>query len=293
MTRIIRAEAERIEEGRAEATRYPSNPSSPPRPDRLRWLVYALVGGAAVVVLVVLVVLAITGGFGGGSGSPVAQAGATQAASTGVPAVLPTDVVATVGSTSISKLRFDQRAADFEAQYASQIPDKNSQPDKYKLFRQDVLEYVITYELASQKAEQLKITVTDQDVQTWIDSIIKDAFSGDQAGFDASLKQQGMTLDQLKRSYKESTLFQKVYDQVTKDVTTIPDSDIQAQYDAHTRDSYAGKSLAEVREAIKSTLLDARRKEAWQKWIEQARAELGVTYADGWKPAGTTGTLLP
>jgi hypothetical protein len=74
-----------------------------------------------------------------------------------------------------------------------------------------------------------------------------------------------MTLDQLKRSYKESALFQKVYDQVTKDVTAIPDSDTQ----------------------------DARRKEVWQKWIEQARAQSGVTYADGWKPTGTTGTLLP
>jgi hypothetical protein len=262
---IIRAEAERIEEGRAQATRYPSNPSSPPRSGRPRRLVYALVGGAAAVVLVVLVVLAITGGFGGASGSPVAPDGATQTTGTGVSTVRPEDVVATVGGTLMSKQQLDQRVADFEAQYAGQIPNKNTQPDQYKLFRQDVLEYMITYELASQKAQQLNITVTDQDVQTWIDSIVKDAFGGDQAGFDASLEQQGMTLDQLKRSYKESALFQKVYDQVTKDVTAIPDSDTQ----------------------------DARRKEVWQKWIEQARAQSGVTYADGWKPTGTTGTLLP
>ena len=248
-------EAEGIQEGQAEATRYPSNPSSPPRSGRPRRLVYALLGGAAVVVLVVLVVLAITG----------TQPGGTQTASTGLPGVLTADVVATVGGTPISKQQFDQRVADFEAQYAGQIPDKNTQPDRYKLFRQEVLEYMITYELASQKARQLDITVTDQDVQMWIDSVIKDAFGGDQAGFDASLKQQGMTLDQLKRSYKESTLFQKVYDQVTKDIATVPDSGAQ----------------------------DARRKAAWQEWIERARAESGVTYADGWKPTGTTGTLLP
>ena len=231
---IIRAEAERIVQGRAEATRYPSSPPSPPRSHRPRWLPYALAGGVVVVALVVLIVLAATGGFGGGSGAPAVQAGA---ASTGVPGVLSADAIAAVGGTSISRRQLDQRAADFEAIYAGQIPNKTSDPAKYKLFQQAVLEYMITYELVSQKAQQLNITVTDQDVQTWIDSIIKEAFSGDQAGFDASLQQQGITVDQLKRSYKESALFQKVYAQVTKDITTVPDSDILAYYNAHTGDT--------------------------------------------------------
>lgn len=265
LIRIMRAEAERIEEGRAEVTRYPSNPSAPPRSRRPGWLVYALVGGAAAVMLVVVVVLATIEGFGDGPGLAVTQTGATQTASTGVPGVPPADVVATVAGTSISKRQFDQRVADFEAQYAGQIPDKKSAPDRYKLFRQDVLEYMITYELASQKAQQLSITVTDQDVQTQIDTILKVSFSGDQIKFDDALKQQGITMDQFKQSYKESTLFQKVYDEVTKDVTTVPDS----------------------------TLLDAKQKEAWQEWIEQAKAASGVTYADGWKPTATTGTILP
>ncbi len=263
--RMIRVEAERIDGGRAQATRYPSNPSSPPRSGRPRRLVYALVGGGAAFLLVVLVVLATIGAFGSSSGAPVTRPGAAHTASSGVSDVVPEDVVAAVGGTLIVKQQFDQRVADFEAQYASQIPDKSTQPDRYKLFRQDVLEYMITYEVVAQKARQLNIAVTDQDVQTWVDSVVKDAFSGDQARFDASLKQQAMTLDQLKRSYKESTLFRKVYDQVTNEIATVPD----------------GQTL------------DARRKEVWQKWIEQARVESGVTYADGWKPTGTTGTLVP
>ncbi len=137
---------------------------------------------------------------------------------------VPSGAVAKVGGTAITQEEFDQRIADFEAQYAGQIPDKTSDPAGYKQFQQDVLEYMITYQLASQKAEELKITVADDEVQKQIDSVLADSFAGDQAKFDDALKQQGITMDQLKLSYKESMLLQKVYDEVTKDVTTVADN---------------------------------------------------------------------
>ena len=149
---------------------------------------------------------------------------------------LPKDAVARVGSVIITQKAFDARTADFEAQYAGQVPDKTTDPASYKAFQQDVLEYMITYELATQAAKDLKLTITDADVQKQIDSILTSTFGGDQTKFDAALQQQGMTLDQLKASYKESMLLQKVYDEVTKNVTTVADTDIQAYYDAHKSD---------------------------------------------------------
>ena len=121
-------------------------------------------------------------------------------------------------------------------------PTRPPIPTNYKLFQQDVLEYMITYQLASQKAKELKITVTDAEVQTQIDSIKTSSFGGDQTQFDAALKQQGITLDQLKQSYKESMLLQKVYDEVTKNVTTVPDADIQAYYNAHKTDYFVDET---------------------------------------------------
>jgi parvulin-like peptidyl-prolyl isomerase len=158
---------------------------------------------------------------------------------------LPKDAVAKVGSFIITQKAFDQRVADFEIQYAGQVPNKTTDPANYKLFQQDVLEYMITYQLASQAAPAMKITVTDADVQTQIDSIKTSTFGGDQAQFDAALKQQGITLDQLKASYKESMLLQKVYDQITKTVTTVPDSEISAYYNSHKSDYF----VAETRSA--------------------------------------------
>ncbi len=135
---------------------------------------------------------------------------------------LPKSAVAKVGDNVITQKAFDQKVADFEAQYAGQIPDKSTDPDTYKAFQQDVLEYMVTYEMASQKAEELKLAVTDEEVQKEIDSILQQSFAGDQAKFDDALKQQGMTMEQLKQSYKESMLLQKVYDEVTKDVSHSP-----------------------------------------------------------------------
>ena len=155
---------------------------------------------------------------------------------------LPKSAVAKVGNNVITQKEFDQRVADFEAQYAGQIPDKSTDPEAYKQFQRDVLDYMVTYDIASQKATDLKITVTDEEVQKEIDSVLQQSFGGDQAQFDAALKQQGITMDQLKLSYKESKLLQKVYDEVTKDVTTVPDTDIQAYYDAHKTDYFVDET---------------------------------------------------
>ena len=155
---------------------------------------------------------------------------------------LPKDAVAKVGSIIITQQAFDERIADFEAQYAGQIPDKETDAAQYKVFQQDVLEYMITYELASQASTGMKITVTDADVQTELDKVKTSTFGGDQAQFDAALKQQGITLDQLKRSYRESMLLQKVYEEVTKSVTTVPDTDIQAYYDAHKTNYFVAET---------------------------------------------------
>lgn len=155
---------------------------------------------------------------------------------------LPDNAVAKVGQTYITQEQFDTRVADFEAQYAGQIPDKASDPDGYKEFQRDVLDYMVTYEVAKQKAPSFNVTVTDEEVQKEIDTILTSSFGGDQAQFDAALAAQNMTLDQLKLNYSESTLLQKVYEEVTKDITTVDDADIAAYYEAHKSGYFTDES---------------------------------------------------
>ncbi len=103
---------------------------------------------------------------------------------------------------------FDARVADFEKQYAGYIPDEASDPEGYKEFTADVLDYMITYQVVLQKSGDLGISVSDEDVQTELDSILNDTFGGDQTQFDAALEAQNITLEQLRVNFKESMLMQ-------------------------------------------------------------------------------------
>ena len=99
-----------------------------------------------------------------------------------------------------------------------------------------------------------------------------------------------MTLDQLKSSYRESMLMQKVYDKVTESITTVPEEDIAAYYEEN-KDYYVVDeqyTVEEVKEDITSTLLSKLQSEAWDKWIQATKVELGVTYREGMEPATST-----
>ena len=95
-------------------------------------------------------------------------------------------------------------------------PTRATDPAGYKQFQQDVLEYMITYQLASQKAQELKITVTDAEVQKEIDSSSQTSLRRRPGQVRRRPQAAGHHPGPAQASYKESMLLQKVYDEVTK-----------------------------------------------------------------------------
>jgi parvulin-like peptidyl-prolyl isomerase len=150
---------------------------------------------------------------------------------TGCGGDLPSGTVAKVGDATITQEQFDVKMKEIVAQLKEQAPDKAADPAGYKLLEQKVLDYMVTLKIAEAKAQSLKVTVTDKDVQDQVDQA-KAMFGGDQAKFDAALKQENITLEQLKASYRERSLLTKVAEAVTADVT-IADSELQKYYDAN------------------------------------------------------------
>lgn len=169
---------------------------------------------------------------------------AVLAAGCGSASKLPSSDMAKVGKVIITTAQFNQRVADFEKQYAGQVPDQTSDPSGFKDFQRSVLDYMVTYQIVVEQSAALKISVTDQEVQAQVDSIVKSSFSGDQTKFDAALKQQNITLDELKSSYREQLLLQKAYDEVTKSLTdsSVTQAEIQAYYDANKASYYTAET---------------------------------------------------
>jgi parvulin-like peptidyl-prolyl isomerase len=169
---------------------------------------------AAGVVVLLMALLGLLLGCGGGGG-----------------AKLPSDAMAQVGTVTITQSQYDKKLAELEKQLGSQVPNKQTQAAEYKIFQQQVLDYMVTLEIAKQKQASLKVSVTDAQIQAQIDQI-KAMFGGDEAQFAAALKQQNLTLEELKVNLQEQMLVQGLITAVTVDAT-VPAAAAQAYYDAH------------------------------------------------------------
>ena len=93
-------------------------------------------------------------------------------------------------------------------------------------------------------ADDLKLTVTDKEIQDRIDQIKKQYFAGSQAKLDAQVKAQGYTTETLHDSIRAALLSDKIAAAVTKDAK-VTDADItdvlqrsqDAGPDLHARES--------------------------------------------------------
>ncbi len=143
----------------------------------------------------------------------------------------PSDAMAVVGQNIITQAQFDARLAEIEKQYPGRVPTKDGDPAAYKEFQTLILNYLVEVGVVQQEAVNMNISVTDEEVQAQIDGI-KQWYMGDDAQFEAALKEQNLTLDVLKRSLREQELTRKVFAEVTKDATVSADQ-VQAYFDSH------------------------------------------------------------
>lgn len=212
------------------------------------------------------------------------------------------EFAAKVGNTTIANEEFAARLAEFETQYQGSVPDKEEFPEEYLAFQQSVLEYLVRIEVVKQKAEELGVNVSDEDVQAEIDAILQNSYGGDQAAFDAALKESNLTVDLLKRNYKEQMLMQAAFDTVTKDAT-VTSQEIDVYYNENLASFYqdetrtashilitpgSGADTAETAPdagTAATTTTTAVTEEDWSKALataEEVRAEIeaGLSFAD-------------
>ena len=103
----------------------------------------------------------------------------------------------------------------------------------YETAKSDAVNALVQAYERQAKAATLGINVTDKQVQTELDKIIKQNFANSPAKYKASLKTEGIT-DAFVRFYyvKTPLIGEKLYANITKGVTVSP-SDIAAYYAAH------------------------------------------------------------
>ena len=97
------------------------------------------------------------------------------------------------------------------------------------------MQYLVQETELEQKAKDMGVAVTDKDVTKRLAQIKQQYFGGDEKKYQAQLKSQGLTEEQIKQDLHAQILSEKLYNKVTANVK-VTDKDIAAYYAQHKSD---------------------------------------------------------
>lgn len=165
---------------------------------------------------------------------------------------LPEGAVAQVGVNLISEDLLNAMLTAYED--AGKAPDKGSQGQQYTLFKQKCTEYLVHLEVIYQKAAQYGVTVTEEEVTARVEQI-RGMFLGDEAKFNDAIAQQGLTVERMRESIRQSLWFEKMKAAVTAQVT-VREEEVRSFYEEH-KSEYVQDESRVVRHILISPFLDA------------------------------------
>jgi parvulin-like peptidyl-prolyl isomerase len=191
-------------------------------------------------------VAALAAGCGGSSGSSSGSGGSSESSNLGA------GVVAVVGGQKVTQLQLNDVLAFAKAQYKSQgqtFPAVGS--PTYKQVQDRALDYLTQRAELDQKAKQLGIVITNQEINQRLEQLKKQSFGGSEKRYEAQLKKQGFTDQQVRDEVIRPPLLSAA---LTKKITssiTISDADLRAYYDQHSQ-NYAQPQTRQVEHILVS-----------------------------------------
>ena len=169
---------------------------------------------------------------------------------------VPADAVAVVAGTPVTRTDLSSLLARAQKTYVAQ---KRAFPKagtaEYQALQTQAVAFLVQRAEYSNRAADLKLTVTDKEIADRIAQIKQQSFGGSQAKLDAQLKAQGYTQDSLKADIKAQLLSEKLYVAVTKDAQ-VSDADI-AKYYSQNKSQYQTGESRDVRHILVKTKAEA------------------------------------
>jgi len=157
---------------------------------------------------------------------------------------VPANAIAIVGNEPITIASFDALMSQAEAQYTSAgkvFPAVGSK--SYQALKDKAVAYLVQRSAIIQQAEKLGVKVTEAEVNTSLKQVITQQFKGSKAKYQAELKKEKLTEQQVKVRLRENLIDQKAYTKLTENVT-ISDKEIKDYYKAHKSSYEVGTSRA-------------------------------------------------
>jgi foldase protein PrsA len=163
---------------------------------------------------------------------------------------VPSDAIAEVGSTPVTKADFDGLMTVACARYKSQgqaCPQVGT--PTYTSLRDSAVSFLVQQVELTQEAQKLGVTVTQKDIDKQLEQITQASFQGSKKKLDAALKKDDITLPLLEQfELRPRLLGQKLQAKVTSNVT-VSDAAALKNYNAN-KASYTTPETREVRHIL-------------------------------------------
>jgi foldase protein PrsA len=163
---------------------------------------------------------------------------------------VPSSSVAVVGDDQITKTEFNDLIAGAKRTYkARKTPFPKAGTTQYKQLQDSAMQYLVQQSELEQKLNDLGLKpVTESDVDKKLAEIKKQFFGGKESTYQAQLKAQGFTEEQLRQDIRANLLSEKLYNEVTKD-TKVTDADITKYYNEN-KATYTQQASRDVRHIL-------------------------------------------
>jgi hypothetical protein len=254
-----------------------------------------LAGSALALSMFVVLLTACQGGSDASSKDASSKGDSSKAGQgrTGPPGVavaadVPTDAVAVVGSRRVAKNDYEGFLEQTKARYRAQgrkVPNPGSTAEA--TLKNNVVQFLVQRVQLEQKAKELGIVVTDEQVEDRLATIKRTRFGGSDAEFDKQLARQHLTLASVEADIRAQIVQERLYVKVTRGVT-VTDGAVRAYYEDHPKlyGTSPATSFARVEQAIRQQLVAAKKSETMAAWVEAAKRELGrqTSYQIGFLP---------
>lgn len=149
------------------------------------------------------------------------------------PEAIQKTVLATVGNEKITKGDLDKQiAAQLKQQFGDDYATNTKVQQQVKQAKQQGLNNLVTQSILLQKATELNLKPSDDEINSKVDEQITQIKSQytQEGQFEDALKQANLTEDQLKDEFKKQVIMNAVQQDIVKDIT-VTDEDIQTYYD--------------------------------------------------------------
>jgi peptidyl-prolyl cis-trans isomerase SurA len=157
-------------------------------------------------------------------------------------------IVAVVNDEVISLYDLEQAMKPYRQQI--EALGYGSDQERRMLFklREDLLNQLVDEKLTDQEVKKYKISVSDEEVDRFIENLKKSNFYTDEQ-FQAALAQEGMTLDEYRERVRERMLRTQLLNRQVKSKIVITEEDIRSYYEAH-KEQYAGEKKFHLKHIV-------------------------------------------